>query len=1125
MLASYTMHRYRLIFMLAAFFAVTTGAGAQPQSPTLLVNPLIGTSTTPDGSDVIDDFPGADVPFGMVQWSPDTPSQNAGGGYEYGDHEITGFSLTHLSGPGCSVFGDFSVLPLVGPVTNPKLMKEPFSHASEEAAPGWYAVTLGNPGVRAELTVTKRTGLGRFTFPASTQASVLVNAASDQAGVDAAHAQIVGNDEIEGSVTSGGFCGMPDRYNAYFVAKFDRPFASVHQSFDSQQAWVTFDTSNNPVVRVKVALSFVNVQGALANLRAENRGWDILAVRNAASAQWQQMLQRIQISGGTFGERQFFYTAFYHALLHPNVYSDVTGLYTGYDNNIHHVRAGHVEYANYSDWDIYRTEMPLLALIAPKESSDMMQSLVDAAAQDGWLPRWALLNSATSVMGGDSVDPVIAGAYAFGARDFDLRGALAAMVKGASDTTDPPADGWYVERPELPEYLKYGYIINTHTTSVSPVPNGGSETLEYALDDFSIAQFARAIGRPQTYRTFMARSSNWANLFDTSSGMIAPRDPSGAFMHTPITDSGQSGFQEGNAAQYTWMVPQDLNDLIAGMGGRQAAILKLDTFFTQINAGQNKPYAWLGNEPTLGSPWVYLTAGAPWHAQQVVRQSLLTMFANTPYGYPGNDDLGTMSAWYIWCAIGLYPQNPSVRVLDAGSPLFTHVEIHAPGGPQIRIDAPQAADKTPYVQRLLVNGKETQRTWVRLPMHGQLALNFTLSDVPDKTWGAAPQDAPPSYAIAPVHFPPSSPLRLEGKELSAQTRPGGTVTFTYSLVSSDRDPAQTKKYEVTVPPDARAGLYDYPITGSANGAPLEPLTAKLLVSSGGVPPLGYIENRWDNTVTPIDPLTGAIGADIPAGTEPRDAVLSPDGKRLYVADRSGNAVTVIDTQLQRSIATIKVGTSANGVAISPDGKSVWVANYDDGTVQAIDTATLKAFKAIPVGQNPRQIAFTPDGKSLYVTNLGSNTVTRIDPATGTVVQTIAVGARPSGIAITPDGKRAYVADFGGNDVTPIDLTTDTAMTRIPVGVSPVLVAIAPDGSIAYVSNFAAATITPIDPASNTARAPITVGGAPYGIAFTHDSKTAYVVIRRDNACVRVDVRTGSISAPIRLGTSPYTIAM
>ncbi len=1161
------MLKLPLALVAAVIFASAIPArAAAPFVPTLLVDPFVGTSTTPDGSDVIDDFPGADVPFGMVQWSPDTPSQNAGGGYEYQDKAITDFSLTHLSGPGCSVFGDIGILPTVGAVTDPAHAQQPFSHLSEVEAPGWYAVTVGNPGIRTELAVTKRTGLGTFTYPNAQQANVLFNISSDQAGVNDAFVRISGRNELTGWASSGGFCGMPDRYVVYFVAKFDRPFASYGTWKGAQTsagasaargvgtgAWVSFDRSVNSVVRVKVAISFVDEAGALANLQAENRGWNPIAVRNAAASAWQHMLERIQVGGGTRGEQRFFYTSLYHALLHPNVYSDVTGQYRGYDGNVHRVKPGHVEYANFSDWDIYRTEMPLLALIAPREAGDMVQSLVDASNQDGWLPRWALLNSATSVMGGDSVDPVIAGAYAFGARDFDVHAALGAMVKGASDTSDPPADGWYIERPELRDYLDRGYIVNTHTTSVSPVPNGASETLEYALDDFSIAQFARQIGQTGTYNDFMKRSDDWANLFDTSTGLIAPRDAGGAFMNTPITDAGQSGFQEGNAAQYTWMVPQDLRDLIRGMGGNAAAISKLDTFFTQINAGQDKPYAWLGNEPTLGSPWVYLSAGEPWRAQQIVRQSLTTMFADTPQGLPGNDDLGTMSAWWIWGAMGLYPQNPSVRAFDVGSPLFTHVVVSAPSGPTIRIDAPAAADSAPYVQTLRVNGRPTDRTWVSLPMHGTLALDFNLGDAPNRSWGVAANDAPPSFASGPVSFPPSTTATFHASIPHAELAPGGSTSLSFEIANSG-DAAQPVTWralapdgitlspasgsvDVTPGKDAhvqvqlavagkvRGGLYNVPIDGTANGAQIAHLTAIVRVQGRETLHLGYIENRFDNTVTPIDPVTGAIGADIPAGNEPRDAVLSPDGRRLYVADRSGQTVTVIDTQQRKVVAAVNVGKSPNGVQLAPDGKTVWVADNDDGTIQAIDTATLKASAPIAVGKNPRYIAVAPDGLTLYVTNQGSNSVTPVDLRTRTVEPPIPTGAQPAGIAVTPDGKKAYVANFGSNDVTPIDLVRRAALPNIPVGVSPVVVAIAPDGSVALVSNFASTTITPIDVATGRAQAAIQVGGAPYGIAITPDSKTAIVVIRRDNACVQIDLRTGRVGPAIGLGTSPYTVAL
>ncbi|HEY1868700.1 MAG TPA: GH92 family glycosyl hydrolase, partial [Candidatus Cybelea sp.] len=571
----------------AALFAVLTS----------LVDTFVGTSGTPVGGP-IDTFPGADLPFGMVQWSPDTPSQNAGGGYEYSDREITGFSLTHLSGPGCSVFGDFAILPAVGPIPNdPSSLRQPFSHTNEISAPGWYAVSLGTPAIRTELSVTQRTGIGRFTFPGTTQANLFFNGASNQAGVTNAHVEIEGNEGLSGSASSGFFCGMPDRYSVYFAARFNRPFRQSGSYAGGRGAWVSFDTTHRNDVVAKIGLSFVSVAGARANLAAEGKSWDVIEVRNRATERWSAMLRRITVTGGSQAERRTFYTALYHVLLHPNLISDATGNYAGFDGRVHRARAGHAEYANFSDWDIYRTEVPLLALLVPQETSDMMQSLVDAARQeDGWLPRWALVNGPTSVMGGDSVDAVIAGAYAFGARDFDARSALAAMVKGASTTAGPPGQGWYVPRWELEDrYLSDGFVVNTHTTSVSPGPNGASETLEYAFDDFGIARLADALHDRRIYAEFMRRSANWMRLFDGASRSIEPRDGTLTYSFTPTstTENGQSGFQEGNAAQYTWMVPHDLRDLITAMGGPRAAGAKLDEFFTQINAGQDKPYAWL----------------------------------------------------------------------------------------------------------------------------------------------------------------------------------------------------------------------------------------------------------------------------------------------------------------------------------------------------------------------------------------------------------------------------------------------------------------------------------------------------------------------------------------------------
>ena len=1169
------MRTLRSSFLIATLAWGVSAAPAFAQgggsfNPTALVDTFVGSSGTQIGGP-IDTFPGADVPFGMVQWSPDTPTQNAGGGYEYGDHEITGLSLTHLSGPGCNVFGDFGVLPTIGAVTNPATARQPFSHANEQAAPGWYAVELGEPAIRSELTVTQRTGLGRFTFPPSAQANLLFNASSNQAGVTAASVRVDSPNQISGSASSGFFCGMPDQYTVYFVARFDRPFdaygtwknAAVTASSRASDGpgsgiYVTFNATTNQQVRVKIGLSFVSAQGAVKNLDAENRDWDVVALRDRATDEWHGFLSRIAVTGGTPAQQRTFYSALYHTLLHPNLIDDADGSYRGFDNKIHVARRGHHEYANFSDWDIYRTEIPLIALIAPGETGDMMQSLVDAYDQEGWLPRWALVNGPTSVMGGDSMDPVIAGAYAFGARDFDLREALRAMVKGASTTGGPPGQGWYIERWELDDdYLNRGYVVNTHTTSVAPVPNGASETLEYALDDFSIARFAQAIGDSATMRRFAPRASNWATLFNTSTGWIAGRAGDGALMHADIGENGQSGFQEGNAAQYTWMVPQDLHGLIGGMGGNAAAAAKLDTFFTQTNAGQDKPYAWLGNEPSLGSPWVYLSAGQPWRTQEIVRQALTTLYADAPDGIPGNDDLGTMSAWYVWCAMGLYPQNPAVRALDIGSPLFSRVVVRVPGGgPEIDISAPNAASASPYVRGLRVNGTAYQNAWLTLPLHGALKLDFDLSPSADKQWATGASSAPPSYN-GPVTFPPSTAAILTPSAADVALSAGSNATAGFAIDNSAGKTPVTVAWRALVPPGMHAeppagnadvaagasltvhvqleadagdgaGYYDVPVTATAgDNALLEraDLIAHVTSSSAAAHEIAYAENRFGNTVTPIDLVTGGIGPEIDTGgEEPRDAALSSDGTRLYVANRGSGTIAAIDTRNERSVATIKVGGGPNGLHVSPDGATLWLANNDDGTVQSIDLATLKARAPIRVGANPRDLAIAPDGATLYVSAGGENAVVPVDVATGKTQSPISAGRRPAGIAITPDGKRLFVVGNASNDVTPIDVATRHAAAPIPVGVSPMMIAMAPDGVLAYVTNYANSTITPIDTAGDTAKPPIDVGGAPYGAAFVPGGKTALIVVRRDNACVVVDVASGRRSPPIPLGNGPYTVA-
>ncbi len=470
------------------------------------------------------------------------------------------------------------------------------------------------------------------------------------------------------------------------------------------------------------------------------------------------------------------------------------GRYLGFDSAVHRAPPGQTQYANFSGWDVYRSEIPLLAVVAPEQTSQMVTSLINDESQGGWLPKWGFADDYTQVMNGDAADPIIADAYAFGARDFNVSAALAAMVKGASTipTSDQAGQGFYVERPQLSDYLSLGYVPNTQESDLSPVDNGASETLEYASADFAISQLAGDLGQSSTAQTYLQRSQNWTNVFNVDTGYIQPRDGTGQFPEFgPTTDGmgafGQSGFQEGNAAQYTWMVPQNLQGLITGLGGDAATISRLDDFFTQLSAGPNLPYEWAGNEPSLGTPWIYDYAGAPYKTEATVHELLDDEYSNTPGGEPGNDDLGALSSWYVWSALGMYPETPGVPVLALGAPIFPKAVLDLPGGRQTVINAPGASTST-YVSNLTVDGKQWSQVWLpgsaltgwNAPTGAGLAasrqsaqlaasssagdgarpgvtvLDYSMTGTADTSWGAATSDAPPSYPalLGTLSFPP-----------------------------------------------------------------------------------------------------------------------------------------------------------------------------------------------------------------------------------------------------------------------------------------------------------------------------------------------------------------------------------
>lgn len=730
------------------------------------VNPFIGT----DGSG--NTFPGVALPFGMIQWSPDT---TANGFYKYQSSTIRGFSLTHLSGAGCPIFADIPILPTIGPIktspaTNPSDYDQSFSHGSEQAEPGFYGVAF-NSGIQAKLTATARTGFGVFTYPSTREANLLINAGGSATGNIMSSVQVVGDNTVVGSAMSGGFCGSNTVYTIYFAVQFDRPFKTfgtwnagvvnpgLRSSTGKQPgAFLTFDASKESTVKAKVGISFVSVENAWLNLKTENKGWNFDAVRREAQSVWNGWLYRIKIDGGTRAQKEIFYTALYHALLSPNVFSDVNGEYIGFDRKIHTAR-GYTHYTNISDWDIYRSQVQLQSLLAPRETGDVMRSLVADAEQSGWLPKWVLANDVTGAMGGDNPVPLITTAHAFGARNFDRQAALKYMLKAATEIGI--GIHGYRERPRVAEYLRLGYIPYSLDFDSASI-NAASVTLEYANDDFCIAQFAKSLGDTKNHNVFMRRAQNWQNLFDAEIGFIRPRRENGVFLEgfnpdavlphseVPWDKLNQAGFQEGNTWQYTWMISYNYKGLFQAIGGKAEAVSRLDKFFTELN-GWGRPHFNMANEPSFVAPYAYTFAGAPWKTQSTVRRIMAETFKATPDGLPGNDDLGATSAWYVWSAVGLYPAIPGIGGFVISSPSFSPIEISLEDGRRIQIAADKTPASNPYVQKLTLNGKSYPRTW--LPIEnlraggGTTALNFTLSDTPRGSWGSSPADAPPSFMI------------------------------------------------------------------------------------------------------------------------------------------------------------------------------------------------------------------------------------------------------------------------------------------------------------------------------------------------------------------------------------------
>jgi predicted alpha-1,2-mannosidase len=463
------------------------------------------------------------------------------------------------------------------------------------------------------------------------------------------------------------------------------------------------------------------------------------------------MLDHVQTSGETPDQRTIFYTGLYHMLLSPNIFSDGNGDYIGFDNKVRRLPAGKAQYANFSDWDIYRSLIQFQALLLPAQTSQMMQSLVRDAEQSGWLPRWPVANDVSYVMGGDSSSILLSNGYAFGARSFDTASALRFMIEGATQ----PGTGLHgnSERPQLSDYLSKGYVPVSDDQE-----SGASITLEYASADFAVSQFAAAMGDNAHAASLLRSAQNWRKLFDNESGFIRPRTADGNFIsgwdpdhslphHQKSWDKfDQMGFEEGNTWQYTWMIPHNYAGLFQAMGGNQNVIPKLDKFFVEIN-GWGKPNFTVANEPDFCAPYAYVWTGNPWKTQEVVDRIRRETFTTKPDGLPGNDDLGATSGVYVWNALGMYPVIQGVGGLVLASPMFPHAVIKFDDGSALEISS---KGEGIYVQSVELNGKAYPSAWLPISklQTGQNRLEFTLGREPNRSWASQPENLPPSFDVS-----------------------------------------------------------------------------------------------------------------------------------------------------------------------------------------------------------------------------------------------------------------------------------------------------------------------------------------------------------------------------------------
>lgn len=692
----------------AGLLLAACSGGGNETDYTQYVNPFIGAA------DNGHTFPGACRPFGMIQTSPVTGAVGWRycSEYVYSDSVIWGFTQTHLNGTGCMDLGDILVMPANGArVREWDAYRSPFDKKTEEATPGYYAVTLTEPDVRAELTATPHAAFHRYTFNKADSASVLIDLQHGPAWSEAQYHGQVRECETEwtDSATLTGHVRNSVWVNQdyYFVMQFSRPVVSATQLAmgereKGQRIVAGFDMKPGDELMMKVALSTVSVDGARRNLEAEIEGWDFEATRLAAKADWNSQLSRIEAEG-TKEELTNFYTAFYHTIIQPNMIADVDGRYRNATDSVVTAEGGEF-YSTFSFWDTYRAAHPFYTLILPERVDGMVRSIVAQADVQGFLPIWGLWGKENYCMVANHGVSVVAEAYHKGFRGFDADKAFEA-VKRTQTVSHPQKSNWE-------DYMTYGYFPSDRTPAESV-----SSTLESVYDDYAAADMASLLGRKEDEEIFRRRADFYKNLFDKETGFMRPRMADSTW-RTPFdpssvghSESVGGDYTEGNAWQYTWHVQHDVDGLIELMGGREPFLAKLDSMFTlQLVTEQSDVTGLIGqyahgNEPSHHVTYLYALAGRPWRTQELIREIFDTQYRPLPDGLCGNDDCGQMSAWYMFSAMGFYPVDPVSARYVFGAPQLPHFVLRLADGKRFEIEARNLSKENKYVKSIELNGK------------------------------------------------------------------------------------------------------------------------------------------------------------------------------------------------------------------------------------------------------------------------------------------------------------------------------------------------------------------------------------------------------------------------------------